>query len=119
MTTLFDTMRIFQHTESEPLGATSIVDIEIDNRTDGIHIDLIVSNGKIKRYIVSHQNFREWLEDNDRLEWTKDDSDHNGSHVQESGTWGYVDYLNAHLDAAMVYEYLKAKALTTLQYVPE
>ena len=111
-------MRVFAPTQSEPLGVR-IIDIEIDNRTDGIHADLILSNDKIKCIVIAHDNFRKWLNDNDRLELTSNSADYKGEHVQHTAKMGYVDYLNAYLDASMVYEYVSKKGLTPLQYKPE
>jgi hypothetical protein len=115
MKDLFSLMAIFA-----PSATDCIAAIDIDNRTDGIHADLIINNGKIKTKIISHDCFRAWLDDNDRLEWTTDTSHTvTGAHVQESGKWGYWDYLNAFLDAYLVYEYLTDKGLTNLKYQPE
>jgi hypothetical protein len=103
-----------------PNFETVIVSIGIENKLSGIHVDLIINNGKIKTKIISHDCFRAWLDDNDRLEWTTDTSHTvTGAHVQESGKWGYWDYLNAFLDADLVYEYLTDKGLTNLKYQPE
>ena len=113
MEDLFTQMKVFAPTES-----IYIEQIDIDNRTGGIGVDLILSNGKIKSRIISHELFRTWLDDQGRLEWVSDSSDHTGRHVQTTGRIGYIDFLNANLDESLVHEYMIAKGLTNYKYNP-
>ncbi len=113
MKDLFQTMTVFA-----PTDQVYIEQIDIDNRTGGIGVDLILSTGKIKSRIISHELFRTWLEDNGRLEWVSDSSDHTGQHVQVTGQIGYVEFLNGRLDAELIHEYLTEKGLTSLKYNP-
>lgn len=48
---------------------------------------IITSRGEINKVL-----FESWLNDNGKFEWIKDESDHEGNHVQHEGTYTPNEY---------------------------
>ena len=109
---------------TELLTQSAITDITFDRRVKGILVELTVSdqedNSRIVPHVIRHEDFEPWLKSSGYLEWVTDKADTvTGEHVQEAGETGYIDFIQTWLDNVMIHEYLKAKGLTTLKYLPE
>ncbi len=69
--------------------------------------------------IILHYQLENWLQDNGYLNYCIDYPDETGKHVQKTGVILYSEFLETDLTEAIIYEYLRAKNLTTLQYDPD
>ena len=106
------------------LTLSAIIDIDFERRTNGILVDLTVTDQDDETtnqlHLIRREDLEPWLRSSGYLEWVIDKSDTiTGEHVQEQGETGYIDFINTWLDGVMLHEYLKAKGLTTLKYMPE
>jgi hypothetical protein len=71
-----------------------------------------------KPICILHLQLSNWLKDEGYLDGVSDTSDHTGSHVQKTWTIDYEEFIKNHLDSDIIYKYLKAKDITSLQYDP-
>lgn len=71
-----------------------ISDYEIDEKY--ICLEAYNESGTFREEVrILKTKFASWLKANEKLDWVKDSSDHNGDHVQQAGTWNFEEYLNA------------------------
>lgn len=106
------------------LTQAAIIDIDFERRTKGIVVDLTITDRDDETtnqlHLIRHEDFQPWLKSSGYLEWVTDKADTvTGEHLQEQGETGYIDFIQTWLDNVMIHEYLKAKGLTTLKYLPE
>ena len=106
------------------LTLSAIIDITFDRMENYVAVELTIEdqddNTETTKLNIKHEDFEPWLKSSEYLEWVNDKSDTvTGEHVQDTGETGYVDYIRTWLDSATIHEYLKAKGLTTLKYMPE
>ncbi len=106
------------------LTPIAIIEMNIERLENTVNVELIISdqddNTRTEKIKIRHEDLEPWLRSSGYLEWVSDKSDTvTGEHVQDQGETGYVDFINTWLDSVMIHEYLKAKGLTTLQYLLE
>jgi hypothetical protein len=123
MMTIFE--EIATVTRPDPVRFICEMDYQI-NAAAGIFVTLwtvanepdSVVEAQKKPICILHIQLSNWLKDEGYLEGVSDTSDHTGSHVQKTWTIDYEEFIKNHLDSGIIYKYLKAKNITSLQYDP-
>lgn len=91
--------------------APVIVDIETEITTYYLQCDLIklipgFDEPQVKQMNIRHDCLEPWLSAKGYLDWTNDSADYKGEHQQESGQYGYIDYVRNVITPEIIHEYL-------------
>ena len=114
-------------TATIPPNAMRIKEIEVETTQDFIKVTPIVGSeldeiNEIRRTInVRHDDFRNWLESEERLTFESNGSDHTGAHVQVQHEMDYGEYIVSPPDGFYtdLIDYLKYAGKITLPYIPQ
>ena len=110
-----------------PPNALRIKEIEVETTTMFVKVTPIVGSeldeiNEIWRTInIPHDDFRNWLESEERLTFESNTSDHTGAHVQVQHEMSYTEYIVSPPDGFYedLIDYLKYAGKITLPYIPQ
>lgn len=103
-----------------------IAQIEIDLRESGVYVEMVtVIDGyrqKKQKHKILHPDLENWLDKEGYLKGSE--TNHaviEGRDTTVTSNWDhwYFDFIRLHLTVDIVYDYLIAKNLTTLEFIEE